>query len=109
MRYSGDSRAIAHILAGLASMIGLLGQPERGVRLSAAAAVLFDAIGVSLWPIDKLDYERNLAAIRERLGEQAFNAACRRGDRYLSTRQSRRRWQPGKVRVRGASGKNPIA
>jgi DNA-binding CsgD family transcriptional regulator len=74
VRHNGDSRAIAHYLAGLAGMIGLLGQPERGARLSAAAAALFEATGAVMWPIDRVDYERNLATIRTQLGETAFAA-----------------------------------
>jgi DNA-binding CsgD family transcriptional regulator/tetratricopeptide (TPR) repeat protein len=79
VRHSGDSRAIAYFLAGLGGLIGLLGQPERGARLSAAAAALFEATGTAMQPIDQVDYNRNLRAIRDLLGDQAFDAACQAG------------------------------
>jgi predicted ATPase/DNA-binding CsgD family transcriptional regulator len=79
IRHTGDSRAIAYTLAGFADMIGLLGYPEPGTRFAAAAATVFEATGAAMWPIDRVDHERNLAAIKTALGEQAFAAAWEAG------------------------------
>ncbi|MGH2618033.1 MAG: ATP-binding protein, partial [Thermomicrobiales bacterium] len=56
----GDRPNIGHCLGGLAGMAGLLGQPAPAARLFGAAAVLFEATGAAIWPIDRVDYERNL-------------------------------------------------
>ncbi len=79
IRHSGDTRAIAHYLAGLAGMIGLLGQPKRSARLSAAAAALFETTGAVMWPIDSVDYERNLSAVQDQLGNTGFATAWEAG------------------------------
>jgi predicted ATPase/DNA-binding CsgD family transcriptional regulator len=71
----GDHTNIGHCLAGIAGMVGLLGQSEQGARLFGAAASLLETVGVPIWPIDKVDYDRNLATVRARLGEEAFTAA----------------------------------
>jgi DNA-binding NarL/FixJ family response regulator len=60
-------------------MIGLLGYREQGTRFAAAAATVFEATGAAMWPIDRVDHERNLAATRTALGERAFAAAWEAG------------------------------
>ena len=60
-------------------MIGRLGALEPAARLFGAAAALFETAGASIWPIDRADYERNLAAVRAGLGEDAFAAAFAAG------------------------------
>jgi DNA-binding CsgD family transcriptional regulator len=68
----GDRTNIGHCLAGIAGIIGQLGQPAQGARLFGAADRLLETIGVPFWPIDKVDYDRNLAEVRARLGEHDF-------------------------------------
>ena len=75
----GDRRTAANGLAGLAGAIGQLGQPEQAARLAAAATALLEAIGTEMWPIDRADYERGLAAVRAQLGEAAFATAWEAG------------------------------
>jgi DNA-binding CsgD family transcriptional regulator len=60
-------------------MVALLGQPEQAARLFGATDTLFESIGSSIWPIDRIDYDANLAEVRARLGEDAFAAAFRVG------------------------------
>jgi serine/threonine-protein kinase PknK len=74
-----DRRFEALCLAGLAAMVGLLGQPERAARLSGAAAALLAAAGVAMEPLDRLACERHQAAVRADLGEAAFAAAWEAG------------------------------
>ncbi len=75
----GDRQNVAHCLGGVAGMIGLLGHPEQAARLYGAADRLFALLGTSIWPVDKVDYERNLDATRAYLGDVAFTTAFAAG------------------------------
>jgi predicted ATPase/DNA-binding CsgD family transcriptional regulator len=75
----GDREIIGLCLGGVAGMVGLLGQPEQAARLFGAASAAIEAAGTSIWPVDRVDYERNLAAVRARLGDVAFAAAWETG------------------------------
>lgn len=74
LRY-GNQNNVAHCLGGIAGITGSLGRPQPAARLFGAAASLLGAAGAGVWPIDRPDYERNLAAVRQQLGERAFNEA----------------------------------
>jgi predicted ATPase/DNA-binding CsgD family transcriptional regulator len=76
---SGDLQNSGLCLGGVAGMVALLGQPEQAARLFGATDTLFESIGSSIWPIDRIDYDANLAEVRARLGEDAFAAAFRVG------------------------------
>ena len=75
----GNRPNIGHCLGGVAGIIAPLGQPEQAARLFGAAAALFATIGAPIWPVDRIDYDRNLAAVRNRLGQEAFSAAYAAG------------------------------
>ncbi|HEV2127344.1 MAG TPA: tetratricopeptide repeat protein, partial [Thermomicrobiales bacterium] len=75
----GDRRNIGHCLGGLAGMVGLLGPSEQAARLFGAADAMFAGTGASMFIVDRPDYDRNLAMIRDRLGEQQFAAAFAAG------------------------------
>jgi DNA-binding CsgD family transcriptional regulator/Tfp pilus assembly protein PilF len=68
-----------HCLGGVAGMVGLLGHPESAARLFGATDVLLERIGATIWSTDRVDYERNLAAVRVRLGDKPFAAAFSAG------------------------------
>jgi DNA-binding CsgD family transcriptional regulator len=70
----GDRRGAAHCLAGLAGMIGLLGQPKTAARLFGAADDLFATTGAAMDPVDRAAYNHNVDAIRRQLGETVFNS-----------------------------------
>src|SRR5215207_6202643 len=74
-REYGDRTNIAHCLAGVAGMLGRLGEAAAAARLFGAAADLLERIGIVVWPIDKVDYERHLAFVREQLAAKTFAAA----------------------------------
>ena len=78
-RINGDQRMIWHGLAGVAGMAGLLGHPEAAARLIGAAESGFAAIGASMWAIDRIEHERNVAAVRAILGDAVFDAAREAG------------------------------
>jgi predicted ATPase/class 3 adenylate cyclase/Tfp pilus assembly protein PilF len=53
--------------------------PERAARLLSASESLYKAIGVARPPVDKIEYEACLRAVRSQLGEAAFAAAWSEG------------------------------
>jgi len=82
----GDKADIARCLAGLGGVIQQ-GLPERGARLFGAADVLFDASSLVVDPLNRADHDRNLAAARAQLGDDAFAAAWEAG-RALTLEQA---------------------
>jgi len=74
-----DRLNIGHCLAGVAGMVAELGRPAPAARLFGAAAALLTAMGASFWPVDKVDFDRNLNETRALLGEEAFAAAFAAG------------------------------
>jgi non-specific serine/threonine protein kinase len=71
----GNRPNIALCLGGVAGMVSFLGQAEPAARLFGAAATLFEVTGTSIWPVDRVDYDRNLASARTQLGERQFVSA----------------------------------
>jgi len=62
-------------------------QAERAAQLFGASEALLDAIGASLWPSNRADYERNLSVARASLSSEAFDAARAKG-RAMSLEQA---------------------
>lgn len=71
-RELGNQQGIAGCLKELAGVAGAQGLPERSARLFGAAEALRQAIGASLTPRERADYERNVAAVRATLSEDTF-------------------------------------
>jgi ATP/maltotriose-dependent transcriptional regulator MalT len=65
-------------LIGLAMVAEAQGQPTRAARLLGAAEALID-VNKHLTPVERVTYERDVARIRSRLGEEAFTAAWAEG------------------------------
>jgi predicted ATPase len=78
-RKLGNKRGIAECLAGLASLRVAGGQPERAAKLLGAAQATLSASGAAWWPADRVEVERNLAAIRAGMDEDVFTAAWEAG------------------------------
>ncbi len=74
----GDKPGIASALERLA-WASTGGDPDRAARLLGAAQALRQAIGASLNPPAQEDYDRNLASLQRRLGEERFKAAWEQG------------------------------
>ena len=66
-------------LEGLAEAAWAQDQPRRAARLFGAAAALRDTIGFALFPTERVEQERTLAALRARLDTEAFAAALSEG------------------------------
>ena len=75
----GSDDAIAHCLAGLAGVCGATKRPDRAARLFGAAEAIHQAIGARMQTADRLDFEQNIAAVREQLDEATFEAAWEEG------------------------------
>jgi hypothetical protein len=78
-RALGSQRCIAFCLAGLAGVAGGAGQPEQAARLFGAVEALLEAVDGHMWPADRADYERSVAAVRAALSADAFAAAWAEG------------------------------
>ena len=74
-----NKREIAYCLEGLAAVAGEQGQPDRACRLFGAAAALRKTGGWPLEPVYQSEYQRQVAALRDTLGEKAFAAAWAEG------------------------------
>jgi predicted ATPase len=75
----GVKRDIAQNIEGLAVAALAQGQPERAVRLFAAAEALRNTIGAPAPPTDRAEYGHGMATARVKLGDEAFDAARAEG------------------------------
>lgn len=75
-RAQGNKAGIAECLEGFARVAQ---DPERAARLFAAAAAVRAVVGAPLPPSDRPDYDRQLNAIRNGLGQEGFAAAWEQG------------------------------
>jgi predicted ATPase/DNA-binding XRE family transcriptional regulator len=78
-RELGNKLGIAFCLAGMAGVVGAHGQPEQATRLLGAAEALLAGIGRELDPIDRVEHEHNVAAVRAQLDEETFTSAWAEG------------------------------
>jgi non-specific serine/threonine protein kinase len=78
-REMDDRVGIADSLDVLAWVANAAGEPTRAARLFGAAAAVRERSGATSLPLWRAEHERNLAATRARLGEEAFAAAWASG------------------------------
>ncbi len=74
-----DMGLVASCLEGLAVVVAALGELVWAVLLWGAAEVHREVIGAPLPPVDHSAYERNVAAVRNHLGDKTFTAAWAEG------------------------------
>jgi len=72
-------RDVAYSLMGLGAVAGARQRPERAARLFGVAEALREAISHPLPPVNRLDYERAVAAARAQLDTAAFVVAWAEG------------------------------
>ncbi|CAN5703059.1 hypothetical protein BH23CHL2_BH23CHL2_24030 [soil metagenome] len=77
----GYREGLLSVVGALAALDAFHGNPERAVELFAAEDALREATGFALVPNVRADYDRAQGVARERLSEQAFEAAWQRGHR----------------------------
>jgi predicted ATPase len=70
---------MAACLAFMAGTIGAMGQPERAVRLHGASEAALERMGAFYQPADKLEVDRNIAAVRAQLDGATFALAWAEG------------------------------
>jgi predicted ATPase/DNA-binding CsgD family transcriptional regulator len=87
LKYVGDKWWIAWCLEGMAGLAVAREQSARAARLFGAARALRGTIGAPRPPAFRSYHDRNLATIRDRLGEAAFEAAFSEG-RAMSPEQA---------------------
>jgi hypothetical protein len=78
-RRTGDPRAVALALEGLAGVRALSGEPAHAALLLGAAAAARAAAGEGPARADGSDVERSTAAARSALGDAGFDAEFTRG------------------------------
>ncbi|SEG69658.1 Predicted ATPase [Thermomonospora echinospora] len=74
---SGDPRAVALALEGLAGAHSLAGDPRQAARLLGEAAGIRESVGAPLPDGERGDVERVTRRIRAALGDEAFGEALR--------------------------------
>ncbi|MEV5551387.1 BTAD domain-containing putative transcriptional regulator [Streptomyces sp. NPDC052309] len=80
-RRTGDPRALARALEGLAGAEALAGCPAQAARLLGAAAAARDTVRTPLPPAERGDVDRITAAVRTALTPQAYDDAHSQGAR----------------------------
>ena len=78
-RTLGSREGVARSLVGLASVALAQARPEHAARLFGAAEAMRDLVNAPLPPADRVDYERQLAALQKELDETTFAAAWAEG------------------------------
>lgn len=76
---AGDPGGVADVLESLAALVRELQSEEQGVRLLGAADAARAALGCVRFPVRQPDYDAQVGALREALGEEAFAAAWTAG------------------------------
>lgn len=76
---TGDPRAVALALEGLAGVAGASGDGERAALLLGAAGAMRESAGGSLPPAERVDVDRIEAAARRTLGAARLGEVLRRG------------------------------
>jgi predicted ATPase len=66
-------------LSGFAGVAALVRQDERAARLFGAAEAVSESLDISMNPLSHQAFDPLVAAVRERLGGPAFDAACAEG------------------------------
>ena len=74
-RETTNQAGIAECLAGIAGVWIAQGKAQHGARLLAMVEALRDAIGASVWPANRIEYDRNLALLHQSLNEATLAAA----------------------------------
>ena len=75
----GSKEDMAKCLAGLGGAAGSLGQPERAARLLGTAGAVFSTMSYFRWPLDRIEYERYIAATRPQITEAEWDKAWAEG------------------------------
>src|SRR5262249_30426994 len=78
-REQGNRPGVLESLAGFGALLAAQGQPRRAAILFGAIAALRAALNAAMWPAERVEYERHVAATRAQLGEATFAVAWAEG------------------------------
>ena len=78
---------VARELLALAGSFGAVGDLDQAARLFGAAEALLERSGAVVHPDDQPEHDRNIAFVRKRLGDEAFQVALAEG-RQLTMEQA---------------------
>jgi hypothetical protein len=73
-RQTNNTWGVIMALNGLASVAVVLGNPTLATQLLAAIDALLTRSGARLWPVDRIEYERTMTAVRAQLDEAMFRS-----------------------------------
>jgi tetratricopeptide (TPR) repeat protein len=74
-----DPRGVLACLAGFADIAVVQGKFSRAAQIMAAVETQLAAMGMRLLPVDKMEYERNLAQLRAQFDERSLNKFWAKG------------------------------
>ncbi len=86
-REQDDKKGVAECLAGIAGVMGIRGKAKQAATLFGAAETARESLGATLWPANRMDHDRNVAAVRSQLDDSTFAAAWDQG-RALTLEQA---------------------
>jgi predicted ATPase/DNA-binding CsgD family transcriptional regulator len=69
----------ADVMAGLAGIIGIMGEPERAARLLGAYEAVMERMGAVAQPTNVPENDRSIAVVRAQLDEATFDSAWAAG------------------------------
>lgn len=77
----GDRRGVVDSLISLVDALAAQDAYEKAARISGVAEAVSEAIGVGLHLTDRLEHDRSLAGLRDRLGDEQFSRLVSEGRR----------------------------
>ncbi|MBI4762882.1 MAG: tetratricopeptide repeat protein [Chloroflexi bacterium] len=83
----GNQAGVAECLAGIASVLTMQGSVEDGACLFGVAEALRERTGASLWPANRIEYDRSLESLRRSLDDSTLAASWADG-RAMSVEQA---------------------
>ena len=75
----GDKRGLVACLVALAAIAVAKGQMTRAARWLATVQARLDTLGITLYPADQIEYESNLALVRQHLDDVTFSTVWGEG------------------------------
>jgi predicted ATPase/DNA-binding XRE family transcriptional regulator len=78
-RRQGFHRGVAECVAGYAGLAVDRNEPERAAVLLGWVEVCFRALGTSMWPADRAEFDRDVTTTRGQLSESRFEEAWATG------------------------------
>jgi predicted ATPase len=82
-RSQENPQGLVECVTGLAAVASALGNPRQAARLFGAVAAWYDRSGIPMWPTERIEYERQVAATRVLLDEQEFEVAWQAGQTLI--------------------------